>query len=197
MQVPGTRLGALVLVWPAMLVVLALAASPALADTGAGHTGKVGTHSLLDTADKPGATCTYKDKNVHDVPFSLVSVRVRPPIVFARNVSSGVDQQKTGWRFSIERRVFSSAIWSPVFASGTQRASATDSSAASFTSMTGKPPLPTEAADYRVKVTTLWFRNGTTEGSAADFVGFYRRVSPDGSQVVGPPSGFCLDGLGN
>lgn len=177
-------------------VVVALAAAPALADTEAGHTGLTGTHSLRDTADKPGATCTYKPKGVTDVPFSLASVRVRPPIVFARDVTGGVDQQRTGWRFSLERKLFSESTWTEVFRSATQKAQASDASAAAFSAMSGKPPLPTQLAAYRVVVKMFWYRNGATEGTATHIVDFYFWKIPTGSQTVGP-IGDCPDGAGN
>ncbi len=169
-------------------VLLALVASPALADTESGHHGLVGTHSLRDTIDKPGVTCTYKPRNgIEGVPFSLFTVRVRPPIVFGRSASS----QKTGWRFTLERKLHTGTTWSAVLLSGIQQAPATSLSAANFVAMTHKVPLPTLAADYRVEVTMFWYHQGAIEGSATHLVDFYRRVSPDENHVVGPV-GACL-----
>ena len=106
-------------------------------------------------------------------------MRVRPPVVFARDLTGGVDHQKTGWHFTVQRNTFTDAVWSPIVVSSTQKASASDGAAAQFSAMTVKVPLPTQPARYRVQVKMFWYRNGATEGTATHTVDFYFRQIPD------------------
>jgi hypothetical protein len=182
-----------------VVAAMLIAAAPALADTDIGETGVVGAHSLIDTLDKPGATCTYKDKNVSGVPFVLAKVKARPPQVLARNVTSFEgDEQLVGWRFTVEKQVTfnSDGSWTPIVKSSIQKATATESGAAPFTAMKVRVPVPTEAARYRVKVKLFWYRFGSTEGTSTHLVDFYKAVTPDRTFVFEPPFA-CADGSGN
>ena len=59
------------------------------------HTGQRGKHWLLDNVgphpELPAVTCVYQGSE-------LVAIRVRRPIVFARDTGPGVQAQTIGWR---------------------------------------------------------------------------------------------------
>ena len=60
------------------------------ADTPVSHRGSFGAHALIDSVEYPGARCLY------DGDLNTVRVRVRPPMVFARDRTSARDMQWVG-----------------------------------------------------------------------------------------------------
>src|SRR3954468_13805759 len=98
--------------------------SVALADTRLLDRGLYGEHSLRDRWSNPGAICTYDNAW-----GQLQSIEVRAPRVLARDASSGGDSQEVGWQFWIKRHL-DEGRWVNVYASSTQIATATNTSAA-------------------------------------------------------------------
>src|SRR5215217_3555564 len=138
-----------VLVSLAASLTLLAGARTALADTEKGHVGLVGSHSLTDTSGSPGTICTYRANG------RLETFKVRPPNVLARNETPGVDQQKVGWRFIIQRKKSADASWVTYVKSSVVKAAAYDNLKAGFTARSVSPALPsgdTLMADYRVFV---------------------------------------------
>ena len=157
--------------------VLAATAVPALADTPLGHSGKVGAHSLSDSASSPGTSCQYKYHSGNNS-GDLVKIVVKPPNVRA---VAGNNSQTVGWRFTVQRRVQGeggATQWVQRFTSPEMTAVTDDSHNASFNSAsvpvrTG-PFLAGGVYQYRVIVTTIWHRgDGSTQGKAKNRVDFY------------------------
>src|SRR5688572_30596368 len=119
-------------------VALVLSGGAVLADTEAGHTGDVGAHMLRDTLDKPGVTCRYEDTQTPGVPLTLTTFKVKPPKVWARDVTAGLDRQKVGWRFIVEQNRFDSAGWMTFYRSPIQKAPASEVDFAAFSVKTAR-----------------------------------------------------------
>jgi hypothetical protein len=151
---------------------LALAGSaPAAANTEVGHTGLVGRHSLLDTTTNAGTRCDYL---TGDGRGGASTVTVRPPRVFARNRTAGVDRQTVGWRVRLQQSE-DFVHWYTDFESPVAKGSATDTTKASFTAMTVSVPFNLYV---RVHVVMFWYVPGTTgrtEGRAIHQVDTYDR----------------------
>ena len=122
-----------------------------------GRTGNYGLHFLIDDGDSySGARCGYTAGD------SLHSIRIRRPIVYAYDRTSGIDQQKVGWAYRIDGTNDAnliSATWthlSPL--SSVKTTTATDRVAAAFLPRTYTfSSAPTFAA-YRVVLSMFWYR---------------------------------------
>jgi hypothetical protein len=168
---------------------LLLAAATATADTPLGHQGKVGSHRLRDSAGRPGVECFYESTNPNSPTEStLEGLNVRPPVVFARNATAGVDRQDVGWQFIVQRH--HNTTWTEVLRTSIHFKSATDSTPAAFEKR-GTNFLGNSASRYRVIVKTYWLSstNGVVAGTARNRVDFYK-----GGAFTG--SSFCPGGIG-
>lgn len=154
--------------------VLLLATAPvATGDTKLGHSGPIGKRSLNDTARHPGANCFYEDG---DGRLGVAEIRVRPPRVFARNRTAGVDTQTVGWRAILQQTTDGGATWPETFSSPDYTASATDSTPAHFSAHTYAVP---DDARVRVQIQTFWYTLGSPahiEANANNRVDFYGRT---------------------
>src|SRR4029077_19234034 len=56
--------------------------------------GKVGAFAIVDTTEYAGLA-------LEDQALALDSIKVRRPIVYARDRTSAVDHQETGWRWEL------------------------------------------------------------------------------------------------
>src|SRR3954469_17116805 len=125
------RYGSLVL----LLALLALTLKPsgsAMAAAELGQAGDIGGHGLTDSRESPGATCRFAP------PFAWslgeTWIQVRPPVMFARDVTDGVDEQLVGWRATIQVWDHASRTWQQLRQGEIQRAVAADNRAAIFDS---------------------------------------------------------------
>lgn len=75
----------------------------AYADTQISSSGQVGPNHLKDSAGKPGARCWYEE-GAGSGEEVLTSIRVKPPVVFARDTTAARDKQKIRFKAIIQRR---------------------------------------------------------------------------------------------
>ena len=122
---------------------------PVLADTSLWHWGVRGHHAVTDTVDHPGARCLYDP-----VTRALTVIRVRPPIVQARNQTAGPDPQLVGARVWLERRVDPDGPWLRAVHSPIVTGIATDTTSPFRSTVVMTPQGP---GDYRVFWTFSWY----------------------------------------
>lgn len=171
------------------LIAVLVGATPVLADSERGHTGKVGPHRLVDTASKPGITCYYAASTE-----LLTSIFIRAPKVRARDVTESRDRQKVGWRFRIQR-VRGPEDVKLIYRSPVMTARAYDNQPAPFQGVYHMPSyVSNDSASYDVAVTMFWYRSGTVEGKA--FHGFeYYQATIQGTGSTQPTAGHgCASG---
>jgi hypothetical protein len=80
------------------------------ADTLISTNGQVGPNHLNDTAGQPGSRCWYVE-SAGSGEEVLDSIRVKPPVVFARNSTAARDKQKIRFRAIIQRRDAGAGSW--------------------------------------------------------------------------------------
>jgi hypothetical protein len=137
-------------------VVIVLGGVPvAHADIELGHQGTVGRHRLADVYDSPGAVCDI----VLPGPDSLgeVWMRVNPPVMYARDRTSGLDEQPVGWRATISALDEGTGAWRVVRQSNTARAVASDDLATYFNGEGWLTGFPVDRATYTATVEMLWY----------------------------------------
>jgi hypothetical protein len=142
----------------------------------------VGRHVLIDNGEFPGANC--RSQSFTD----LVSIRVRRPVMYARNRTSGTDHQTVGWRWQLRDESFSAVAQGPI-----AKASATDKRPAAFSNqtvgMSGRPE-----GVYFISIRMYWFKPGSStqvQGTARHFVRNYAR----NGDTVFPFDTGCNDGV--
>jgi len=168
-----------------MTLVVALATAswaPAHADTPLWHWGGRGHHAVTDTLHHPGARCQYDPAT-----RALTAIRVRPPVVEARNLTDGPDLQSVGARVWLERRVDADDPWVRVVSSPLQSGIATDATSPFHSTITMTPQGP---GDYRVFWTFSWYASsGELTGRALHRIDEYLlRV---GSVTTAHATGSC------
>lgn len=82
---------------------LAASTMTTYADTVISTSGQVGPNHLKDSAAKPGARCWYEEGGGSGEEV-LTSIRVKPPVVFARDTTAARDKQKIRFKAIIQRR---------------------------------------------------------------------------------------------
>lgn len=120
-----------------------------------GSSGNVGVHSLVDAADSPGGTCVYGSIQEFGYYNGLASVRVRPPVAFARQ---GKSSQRIGARLRVE--AWDGQRWLVYGSSTWQYRSATPTAAATFTARrvtVDSWPHHGEYGSYRARVLLRWY----------------------------------------
>ncbi|MET0773068.1 MAG: hypothetical protein ABWZ82_08300 [Candidatus Limnocylindrales bacterium] len=160
--------------------------SAATADTPVSHRGTFGPHALTDTLEYPGATCRYDDD------LDLVRVRVRPPIVFARDRTSARDLQWVGWVVELQYRP-DEGSFSTIQRSSVVKVMALDDAPAPFRQRTVTIDRPRGSGSWRVVSRMIWYRPGTAstwQGTARHRVTFYDYpLAPPGAVA------FCPAGI--
>jgi hypothetical protein len=169
-------------------VAVLMATAPAGADTQLGDTGKVGRHRLRDSRATPGVVCQYSARGF------LTGIRVKPPVVHARNVSRGRDRQTVSWQFRIEYWDVND-FWAEMFTVSRVLRTAWDDTPAAFTARTITGDYTALGARYRVIVIMAWHRGGAVEGRANHLADFYLQVRPGPDATVGP-AGYCPAAVG-
>jgi hypothetical protein len=134
-----------------------MSVAPVAADTELGHSGQVGRHRLRDIFGYPGAACSYPSATAQNE----TSIRVRSPIVYARNAFDGPDYQLVSWRARLQER--QSGVWVSIASTRLEKDYATDLFPAEFTP---KTLAVTTSGLHRIRVDMYWY-------------------SPDGSSIVG------------
>jgi hypothetical protein len=158
-----------------LVAALLVAAAPVAADTELGHGGQVGRHRLRDIFGYPGARCIYPSETAQNE----TAIRVRSPIVYARNVFDGPDYQLVSWQARLQER--QSGIWRTISSSRREKDYATDLFPAEFSPRTF---AVTTAGLHRIRVDMYWYSpdGSTIVGRARHLVDFYAIVV-DGEQV--------------
>ena len=163
------------------LVLLLPTATPVAADTELGHRGNVGNHSLGDTENAPGVTCTHDRRGGR-----LQEIVVAPPVIY----TSGPILQKVGWRFVIQRKAAPGKPWKNFHTSTIEKADAYTPYWAVLLARSVSltvPPGDTKQTRYRVIVTMFWYRDdGTLDGRARHRVDWY---GPYGADKLGKKGG--------
>ncbi len=161
-----------------------VAGGPVSADTQISHSGLTGSHRLRDTHAAPGATCVYVGPS-----HLLGEIKIKPPVVYARNTTGSRDHQKVGWRYRIDYWDVN-GYWD-VYELGTiHTATAWDDTPAAFTATSLTSGYTAMAGKFRVYVAMLWYRNGVVEGRQTHRVDYYRWKSGTLASTRGP-NGSC------
>jgi hypothetical protein len=145
-------------IWLATLIVgasLCGGEPVALADTELGHDGLTGRHRLADMVDSPGAVCDIVLPGRDSLGETWL--RVNPPIMFAINRTSGVDEQQVGWRATVSALNEDTAAWQVVRRSALTRTMATDQLASYFNGQGWLAGFPLTRATYAVSVEMVWY----------------------------------------
>ena len=148
------------------VIVLALAATPVLAETELRREGRIGEYQLNDSSVSPAVTCVYDEDNGH-----LLGFHVNTPTIWARDKTGGEDTQKVGWKVIVKRLKDTASQWKTILKTTTIKADATDNVSAFFPRWEIFPTIPTEQigrySEYFIVTRAIWFRaDGTVAGYA-------------------------------
>jgi hypothetical protein len=158
----------------ALVLALVIAAFPSAVVLAS--TGTVGRWSLIDTDRYPGATCVY-----HTTPDDEVhQIRIRAPVIYAIDATSGVDTQTVGWRWIVQYSTDLGATWHLEQRGPIVKAAATDRYNAQWPKLVGTWDRGTTALHgvYRAVVSMIWFTpgggvQGRTNAIVAHYIEFY------------------------
>jgi hypothetical protein len=126
------------------------------------HEGPYGVHSLIDRSESGGAICEYSESG------DIVRVSARRPVVYARDMSGGVDSQVVGRRVAFEATNSNPILgpWETISTTSLRTATATDRRMAALPK--ANLDVSTTALQwYRIRVIMTWLRGGTTVATAA------------------------------
>jgi hypothetical protein len=127
------------------------------------HTGKVGPHWILDTpgtpVEYPAVTCDYDSNGL------LSRMRIRRPIVLARNTGPGVQRQDVAWKALIQYTPANSGFeeWYPFGETKTTRRSASELDWANWLPRVFDTPQPKGIIGLRVVYRMTWFKGTTNQ----------------------------------
>lgn len=179
---PGSARAAGVIAAAALLLATA---TPTVADTQLGSSGRTGPHALRDRASLAGATCSY-------IGGVLDTIVVRAPRMRARDVSGARDHQSVRWSIRVDYWDVN-LFWATASAAGPWTATAWDDQAATFVKRS--IPAPTGlGGEYRVVIVMRWLRNGHVEGRSTHLVDWVRVTDGATSHLDGP-AGSCPEML--
>jgi hypothetical protein len=140
----------------------------------------IGRYRIIDTLDRPGMTCHLAQSRVGDGTvtdwWTLDRISVRPPRVFGVG-----DNDRVGWRFSVQRRILPlsgepGGKWRTTHRSYTQFARASAETYAPFTRQEVAVAVPEERSwSYRVKVKMFWYNRDGLWGSAARHIDYFHQ----------------------
>jgi hypothetical protein len=166
-------------------------ARPALAAFELGRAGNTGLHGLTDTPESPGATCRFAPP----LSWSLGEtwIQVRPPVMFAHDMTGRNDEQLVGWRAVVFVWDHASSAWKRLTEGKTQRAVAAENRAARFDGRGEETRFFLGYGAYVVNAELFWYeRMGPDEeprlaGQAEYQVGYYAIAVRDrgGTHPVG------------
>lgn len=138
-----------------VLAFLVISAAPAGAELGMGRFGEVGRHELTDSASAPGVICRFAPPLVWSIGETWL--QVRPPMMSARDLTPGYDQQLVGWRAVILAPDRKSGEWTSLTAGEIQRAIATEIYLAPFESRARETQFFLGYGAYRVRMELFWY----------------------------------------
>lgn len=147
------------------LMLALLVMHPATAYSILKETGSQGAYIVTDTFDSPGGRCAYGNPNANGV-ASFRWMRLGPPTVFARDITTERDRQPVAWRFRLQRSPSGTGEWINVATSPWEEARAHDDVGADFHAMK-LSHASRGAGFYRGVIQIRWLRRGNVEGSVA------------------------------
>lgn len=165
------------------------------ADTVISSSGQRGMNHLKDTAGHPGARCWYEEGGGSGEEV-LTSIRVKAPVVFARDTTAARDKQKIRFKAIIQRRDGAGA-W-VVDSTRSTTAFAWDDTKASFGNL-NVSVFSHFGSRFRARVEiTFYSMSGGSwmqTGQILREVDWYRHVfySTDYGNDVRTVSGYCKD----
>lgn len=154
-----------------LLIVLTVAA-PASAFEIITESGQHGDFGFPhDDLSQPGARCGYSAPNSSGA-AQLVFIKVAPPLIGARDVTAGRDEQNASWQVRIEGKPVNAGTWRTVAHSAPQTRTTFDDASASYApiklSIHG-----TQGNIYRALAVFKWLRNGAVEGKVKVRMEYY------------------------
>jgi hypothetical protein len=161
----GKRPGVLASLLTVLLILLAVSpewAGSAAAAFRLGRAGDIGGHGLTDSRESPGVTCRFAPPL--DWSLGETWIQVRPPVMFARDVSDGVDEQQVGWRATILAWDQDSQSWQERAQGETQYAVAADNRAATFDSRGPETTFFLGYGAYQVTMQLFWYEGRGPDG---------------------------------
>ena len=150
--------------------------SSAAADTPVAHWGSYGPHYLTDTVEYPGVSCHFNEN------YTLDRVRVRPPVIYAKDRGPGTDSQWVGWQVIVRGRAYDETAWHTVSVSSIVKAKASDNQAASFKVRN----VPVFHLEVKVAIKMIWYKPGSSTTIAG-----WARHRVDNYQDIFGPMGSC------
>jgi hypothetical protein len=132
----------------------AVASLPDAAERELGHAGDFGVHELVDSPAASGAICRFAPPLVWSMGETWI--QVRPPVIFARDATSLLDEQLVGWRAVILNQDRLTKGWSPIATGETQRAVATENVSAPFENRGPEPQFHLGYGADRVRLELFW-----------------------------------------
>lgn len=117
--------------------------------------GIVGHAGLADIQDSPGAVCVFSLPGPGSI--GETEVRVNPPVVFAADVTPGLDRQPVGWRASIFALDPAASDWTLAAEGPVAPAEATDQTATYFDGAPWTHAFLLTSGVYRVSVEMFWY----------------------------------------
>ncbi len=173
---------------------LLIAAQPAAAH--AAHTsGSPGSYSVIDTETNQSVHCFYPSASHAN--NDLSKIKIKPPKLYAKNRTSGVDSQWVGWQFSIQHGTTvgsAPAGWTTYYKSSVMKAVAKDNQAASFTTKTWIAGNHINRW-WRVKLLMFWYAPGSKtkiSGQVNWIVDYYAITYPPNPDTWYPTD--CIPG---
>ena len=127
-----------------------------------GRAGNIGGHGLTDSRESPGVTCRFAPPL--DWSLGETWIQVRPPVMFARDISDGVDEQQVGWRATILAWDQDSQLWQERTQGETQYAVAADNRAATFDSRGPETTFFLGYGAYQATMQLFWYEGRGPDG---------------------------------
>jgi hypothetical protein len=154
-----------------MLLAIAISA-PASAFLIAAESGQRGDWGWnpSDDSDTPGGRCGYSAENASGDAF-LRWIRIRPPLILARDTTAAQNSQKASWQVVVQRKI-GDGQWRKVAESGRQTRTTWDDHSGDFDPI--KVYVNGQANQtFRGIVFLRWLRNGAVEGSVKLVTEYY------------------------
>jgi hypothetical protein len=150
------------------LLLVLVTVTPAWVDSATaafrlGRAGNIGGHGLTDSRESPGVTCRFAPPL--DWSLGGTWIQVRPPVMFARDVSEGVDEQQVGWRATIVAWDRDSQTWQRRARGEIQYAVAADNRAANFDSRGPETTFFLGYGAYQVTMQLFWYEGRGPDGA--------------------------------
>jgi hypothetical protein len=176
------------------LAVSLLAGVPvAWADVELGHAGLTGRHRLADMYDSPGAVCDVVLPGFDSLGETWL--RVNPPVIFARDRTAELDEQRVSWRATVSVLNETTGAWRVVRRADPAYALASDNLATYFDGQGWLAEFPLSRATYSVIVEMLWydpFDTNRIEGTATHAIDHFMVVlRHEGETKRGRTSSRC------